>query len=100
MEKITRDSWDTIAEELINIVESNNHDFYGAKNKLEDYLADEGLIEVEEKPPKTYNVVLTATYTVNAVDEDEAYDKARSMAEWCDFAAGIEEVDYDSEYDD
>lgn len=48
MEKITRESWELIAEEIINIVEDNRD--YGndeiTARELEKLLTDEGIIEV------------------------------------------------------
>jgi len=48
----------------------------------------------------TYNVELTATYTVNAQNEDDAVEKARVIAEWGDFYDYVEEIEYDPEYGD
>ena len=50
MEKITRESWKLIAEEIINIVEDNRdygNDEITAK-ELEQLFADEDIIEVVE----------------------------------------------------
>ena len=50
----------------------------------------------------TYNVTLSATYTVNAENEEQAISRARLLAEVSDLDAGygdVEEIDYDSEYD-
>lgn len=48
MEKITRESWEIIAAEIINIVEEDRD--YGSDditaNDLEDYLKSEGILEV------------------------------------------------------
>lgn len=48
MEKITRESWELIAENIINIVEDNKN--FGndeiTMGELEDYLTNEGIIEV------------------------------------------------------
>ena len=52
---------------------------------------------------RTFNVTLSATYTVNAVDEMDAIYKAKQRAEVYDLDCGssdIEELDYDPEYDD
>ena len=52
---------------------------------------------------KTYNVTLSATFTVNADTIEDAIKKAKQKAEWSDFDAGgsdIEELDYDPEFDD
>lgn len=50
---------------------------------------------------KTFNITLSVTYTVNAVDEDEAIEKAYNMAEVSDlYEDYIEELDYDPEFDD
>ena len=45
--KITRDSWELIAENIVHIVE-NAQDYDAAINELEDYLTDEGIIVVNE----------------------------------------------------
>ena len=44
--KITRDSWELIAENIVHIVEKNSQDYDAAINELEDYLTDEGIITV------------------------------------------------------
>ena len=44
--KITRDSWELIAENIVHIVENNSQDYDAAINELEDYLTDEGIITV------------------------------------------------------
>ncbi len=52
---------------------------------------------------KTFNVTLSATYTVNADDYREAVAKAKGRAEVYDLDAGasdVEELDYDPEFDD
>ena len=46
MSKITRDSWNTIAENIVNIYEEYMFDFDGFKNALEDYLTNEEVIDV------------------------------------------------------
>lgn len=48
----------------------------------------------------TYNITLTATYTVNATDEEEAMEKARARAEVSDMVSYSEEIEYDPEFDD
>lgn len=56
----------------------------------------------EGVPMKTYNITLSATYTVNAKSNDEAIRKAKMKAEFSDFDAGysdIEELEYDPEFD-
>lgn len=49
--KITKESWDLIATEIINIVE--NHRDYGSDeftcNALKEYLENEGIIEVMDE---------------------------------------------------
>lgn len=52
---------------------------------------------------KTFNVTLSATYTVNADDYREAIIKAKSRSEVYDLDAGasdVEEIEYDPEFDD
>lgn len=52
---------------------------------------------------RTFNVTLSAQYTVNAETIDEAIDKAKNRAEVYDLDAGnsdVEEIDYDEEFDD
>ena len=51
---------------------------------------------------KTFNVTLSATYTVNAMDEDEAIEKAFDKAEVSDLDVwnDVEEIEYDPEFDD
>lgn len=48
MNKITKESWELIAEEIINIVEENRD--YGSDDitarELKEYLEDEGIITV------------------------------------------------------
>ena len=46
MSKITRESWEQIAEEIIYIVESNSGDQDAMINELEGYLEAEGIIEI------------------------------------------------------
>jgi hypothetical protein len=41
----------------------------------------------------TYNVTLSANYTVNAVSEEEAIHKAKSMAQTEDLDAGYSDVE-------
>ena len=56
----------------------------------------------EYKELHTYNVMLSATYTVNATSYDEAIKKARERAEVYELDAGyidIEELPYDPEFD-
>ena len=56
----------------------------------------------EYKELHTYNVTLSATYTVNATSYHEAIKKARERAEVCDLDAGysdIEEITYDPDFD-
>lgn len=51
MNRITRDSWEIIARDIIDIVEDNR--FYGVDeitiNELESYLTDAGIVEVIEE---------------------------------------------------
>lgn len=51
---------------------------------------------------KTFNVTLSATYTVNAMNEDEAIEKAYDKAEVSDLDVwnDVEEIEYDPEFDD
>ena len=51
---------------------------------------------------RTFNVTLSATYTVNADNEDEAIEKAYGKAEVSDLGVwhDVEEIDYDPEFDD
>lgn len=46
--KITRESWELIAENIVYIVEKNSQDYDAAINELEGYLTGEGIIEVTE----------------------------------------------------
>ena len=48
----------------------------------------------------TYNVELTVTYTINAANEDEAVNKAIRRAKVEDIYDYVEEIEYNSEYDD
>lgn len=51
---------------------------------------------------RTFNVTLSATYTVNADNEDEAIEKAYGKAKVSDLGVwhDVEELDYDPEFDD
>ena len=52
---------------------------------------------------RTFNVTLSATYTVNADTYEDALNKAKNRAEVADLDAGysdIEEIDYSEEFDD
>lgn len=52
---------------------------------------------------KTFNVTLSATYTVNANTYEEALNKAKRRAKVSDLDAGysdVEEIDYDKKFDD
>jgi len=44
--KITRESWELIAENIVHIVKKNSQDYDAAINELEDYLTDEAIITV------------------------------------------------------
>lgn len=48
----------------------------------------------------TYNVELTATYTINAANEDEAVNKAICRAKIEDLYDYVEEIEYNPEFDD
>ena len=48
----------------------------------------------------TYNITLSATYTINAMGEEEAMGKARARAELSDMYAYSEEIEFDPEFTD
>ena len=68
---------------------------------LLEYIQDtEGdLSNVKLAKMKTYNVEMTQTFTVNAIDRELAIKRALNIAEWNSFNMYVTETDYDPEYD-